>query len=54
MLASDIPSGTIDNGFNGLRKVNKPVDGTGLPQIPKVIQDQIIDENWKDYFPEWA
>jgi hypothetical protein len=38
----------------GLRNVNKPVEGTGLPQIPKEIQDQIIYENWKSFFPEWA
>ncbi|MCC6791377.1 MAG: amidohydrolase [Thermomicrobiales bacterium] len=54
LLASDFPSGTIDNVIAGLRNVNKPVEGTGLPQIPKEIQDQIIYENWKSFFPEWA
>jgi predicted TIM-barrel fold metal-dependent hydrolase len=54
LLASDFPSGTITNVINGLRAVNKPVEGTGLPQIPKEIQDMIIYENWKSFFPHWA
>jgi hypothetical protein len=54
LLASDFPSGTIDNVIAGLWNVNKPVEGTGLPQIPKEIQDQIIYENWKSFFPEWV
>ncbi|CAN5437700.1 hypothetical protein BH09VER1_BH09VER1_56600 [soil metagenome] len=54
LLASDFPSGTITNVINGLRNINKPVEGTGLPQVPKEIQDQIIYENWKAFFPEWA
>jgi uncharacterized protein len=54
LLASDFPSGTIENVITGLRNINKPVEGTQLPQIPKEIQDQIIHENWKAFFPEWA
>jgi predicted TIM-barrel fold metal-dependent hydrolase len=54
LLASDFPSGTIDNVIAGLRNVNKPVEGTGLPHIPTEIQDLIIYENWKNFFPEWA
>jgi hypothetical protein len=54
LLASDFPSGTITNVINGLRNVNAPVEGTKLPQIPVEIQDQIIYENWKSFFPEWA
>ena len=54
LLASDFPSGTITNVINGLRNVNNPVEGTGLPKIPTEIQDQIIYENWKSFFPEWA
>ena len=54
LLGSDFPSGTIDNVIAGLRKVNAPVEGTKLPQIPLEIQDQIIYENWKSFFPEWA
>ncbi len=54
LLASDFPSGTIDNVISGLRNINKPVEGTGLPHVPKEIQDQIIYENWKPFFPEWA
>jgi predicted TIM-barrel fold metal-dependent hydrolase len=54
LLASDFPSGTITNVINGLRNINKPVEGTNLPQVPKEIQDQIIYENWKAFFPEWA
>jgi hypothetical protein len=40
--------------INGLRNVNKPVEGTGLPKIPTEIQDQIIYENWKAFFPHWV
>jgi len=54
LLASDFPSGTITHVISGLRNVNKPVEGTGLPQVPKEIQDMIIDENWKAFFPHWA
>ena len=54
LLASDFPSGTITNVINGLRNVNAPVEGTKLPKIPTEIQDRIISENWKAFFPEWA
>jgi predicted TIM-barrel fold metal-dependent hydrolase len=54
LLASDFPSGTIDNVIAGLRNVNAPVEGTRLPQISREIQDRIIYENWKEVFPEWA
>jgi hypothetical protein len=54
LLASDFPSGTITNVINGLRAVNKPVEGTGLPHVPTEIQDLIIYENWKSFFPHWA
>lgn len=54
LLASDFPSGTIDNVIAGLRNINKPIEGTGLPQVPNEIQDMIIHENWKPFFPEWA
>jgi uncharacterized protein len=54
LLGSDFPSGTITNVINGLRNVNKPVEGTGLPQVPVEIQDLIIYENWKSFFPQWA
>ncbi|HJN39995.1 MAG TPA: amidohydrolase family protein [Chloroflexota bacterium] len=53
LLASDFPSGTIDNVITGLRNINAPVAGTGLPTIPKEMQDMIIYENWKQFFPEW-
>ena len=54
LLASDFPSGTVTNVINGLRAINKPVEGTGLPKIPTEIQDLIIYENWKSFFPQWA
>jgi hypothetical protein len=53
LLASDFPSAAISNVINGLRNVNKPVEGTGLPKIPVEIQDRIIHENWKEFFPQW-
>jgi hypothetical protein len=54
LLASDFPSATITNVINGLRAVNNPVEGTKLPTISTEIQDRIIYENWKEFFPEWA
>lgn len=54
LLASDFPSGTIANVIAGLRNVNAPVEGTKLPTVPKDVQDLIIYENWKAFFPEWA
>lgn len=54
LLASDFPSGTIANVIAGLRGVNGPVEGTKLPTIPTDVQDLIIYENWKAFFPGWA
>jgi predicted TIM-barrel fold metal-dependent hydrolase len=54
LLASDFPSATIDNVINGLRNVNKVVEGTGLPTVPDDVIDDIIHENWKPFFPHWA
>jgi len=54
LLASDFPSASITNVINGLRNVNKPVEGTSLPHISKEIQDRIIYENWKEFFAQWA
>lgn len=54
LLGSDFPSGTITNVINGLRNVNRPVEGTGLPTIPVAVQDRIIYDNWKRFCPEWA
>jgi predicted TIM-barrel fold metal-dependent hydrolase len=54
LLGSDFPSGTVENVIAGLRAVNDPVEGTGLPRIPDEVQDQIIHENWKSLFPAWS
>jgi hypothetical protein len=54
LLGSDFPSAGVDHVIEGLRNVNKPVEGTGLPQITERIQDAIIYENWRRFFPEWA
>jgi len=51
---SDFPSGTMANIIAGLRNVNKVVEGTNLPKIPDEVQDMILYENWKDFFPQWA
>jgi predicted TIM-barrel fold metal-dependent hydrolase len=53
LLGSDFPSATLTNVINGLHNVNRPVEGTRLPQIPRGIQEQIIHENWKSFAPEW-
>lgn len=51
---SDFPSGTMANIVAGLRNVNQVVAGTGLPKIPDEVQDMILYENWKAFFPHWA
>lgn len=53
LLGSDFPSATLANVIQGLRQVNAPVEGTPLPKIPAEIQEQIVHENWKSFFPEW-
>jgi len=50
---SDFPSGTMENIVNGLRNVNALVEGTRLPKIPVEVQDMILYENWKAFFPNW-
>jgi predicted TIM-barrel fold metal-dependent hydrolase len=54
LLGSDFPSGTTENVIAGLRAVNDVVEGTRLPKIPVEIQDRIIFENWREFFPEWS
>ena len=54
LLGSDFPSAGITNVINGLRNVNKPVEGTNLPKVPVEIQERIIHENWKGFFTQWA
>ncbi len=54
LLGSDFPSATVANVIDGLRRVNDPVEGTGMPRFPVELQDRIIHENWKSFFPEWA
>ena len=54
LLGSDFPSASVANVIEGLRNVNKPVEGTGLPKIPVEIQNAIINENWRRFFPEWT
>jgi hypothetical protein len=44
----------MDNIVAGLRNVNKIVEGTPLPKIPVEVQDMILYENWKAFFPHWA
>jgi predicted TIM-barrel fold metal-dependent hydrolase len=51
---SDFPSGSMANIVAGLRNVNQVVAGTGLPKIPDEVQDMILYENWKAFFPYWA
>jgi predicted TIM-barrel fold metal-dependent hydrolase len=53
LLASDFPSATITNVINGLRNVNRIVEGTHMPTIPSEVQERIIHENWKAFFSEW-
>lgn len=53
LLGSDFPSGTIDNVIAGLRRINRILEGTRLPQVPVEVQDLIIYENWKAFFPHW-
>ena len=51
---SDFPSATMEHIVSGLRGVNKIVEGTGLPKVPVEVQDGILYENWKEFFPHWT
>jgi predicted TIM-barrel fold metal-dependent hydrolase len=51
---SDFPSATMDNVIAGLNNVNGIVEGTRLPRVPAEVQDMILHENWKPFFPKWA
>lgn len=51
---SDFPSGTMKNIVGGLRNINGPVARTNLPKIPTEVQDMILYENWKAFFPKWG
>jgi predicted TIM-barrel fold metal-dependent hydrolase len=53
LLGSDFPSATVANVIDGLRRINAPVEGTGLPRVPEEVQERIVSENWKRFFPEW-
>ena len=52
LLGSDFPNGTTRDAIDGLRSVNKIVDGTALPKFPQDAQDAIVHENWKRFFRE--
>lgn len=50
LLGSDFPSATVDNVVEGLHAVNDVVAGTGLPTVPRDVQDRIVHENHKGFF----
>jgi len=37
-----------------LNNVNSIVEGTRLPRVPAEVQDVILYENWKPFFPKRA
>ena len=47
-------SATMDKVVAGLRTINDIVEGTRLPKIPVEVQDMILFENWKAFFPDLA
>ena len=51
---SDFPSGTMASIVAGLRNVDSLVKGTKLPTISEEVQDMVLYENWKAFFPDWA
>lgn len=54
LFGTDFPFDTVDSAIQGLRRINDPVEGTRLPRVPGEMQDMILYENWKGFFPEWA
>jgi predicted TIM-barrel fold metal-dependent hydrolase len=50
LLGSDFPSATLRDVIDGLARVNVPVENSGLPQVPKDVQEQIVHENWRRFF----
>jgi predicted TIM-barrel fold metal-dependent hydrolase len=49
IFGSDFPSATPAQAIQGLWKVNKVVQGTGLPLFPDEAIHNIIYENWKPF-----
>ena len=54
LLASDFPSATIDNVINGLRNVNKAVEGTPLPKVPDEVIDAVVAVSHPERFVAYA
>jgi predicted TIM-barrel fold metal-dependent hydrolase len=53
IFGSDFPSATPEQVIAGLWKVNQVVEGTQFPRFPDEAIHRIIDDNWKQVFPEW-
>lgn len=54
VFGSDFPSATPEQVIAGQQKVNDILKGTALPPVPEAVIHDIIDENWKRFFPEYA
>lgn len=44
-FGTDFPVTTVEDSLEGLRTVNRVVEGTSLPKVSKEIIDQIIFSN---------
>ena len=42
---TDFPFARVDESINGLRNVNRVVEGTGLPRVSEATIEQILTSN---------
>jgi hypothetical protein len=47
IFGSDFPNASTQDAIDGLRNVNRVVDGTGLPRVPDDAIEAILHENWE-------
>ncbi len=47
LFGSDFPNASTKDAVDGLREVNRIVDGTALPRLPEEAIEAILYENWE-------
>lgn len=50
LFGSDFPNASTADAVAGLRGVNRVVEGTGLPQVPPDVIEEILQENWRGFY----
>lgn len=50
LFGSDFPNSTAADAIVGLRNINLVTEGTNLPKFPESCIEQILYENWRNFF----